>query len=273
MEVSKSISIDGNNIKSEQEFVNTLLLGFNIEEFNIKSIYELKNYLVKTNIKYKITWLNSCVSKELMIRKSDVPLKDLPKDGSLMLMDIVMDLVHAKISLYEKVNSEFRDASNIEIIVKNLQIEEKSIPFSFSQDGNFGKTNTIIDGNDIEIEILMDEHNQKEVDWQHFHRFLEFIDKPNRLKTLIEDSNPLITELGKAFFRRCLNEIENWEMKFNNSIIYNGKPDKINRKDAYSYSLCFDFFTVRVDKSIDGDAYGFYRVDIEDLAIVGARRT
>jgi hypothetical protein len=152
-----------------------------------------------------------------------------------------------------------------------LQIENQTLDFSYKENANCWQTVAIIDNVEIEIEIDFAFHRQGNIDWQHFIDFFKFISVKNRLQELAHCGIPLISEVGKTFFRRSLHEIKDWKMMFKNSIFYNGKVDEHNQKDKFSFSILYDYF-IKKDGRIDGDAYGLYIVDVENLQIVGARR-
>jgi hypothetical protein len=152
-----------------------------------------------------------------------------------------------------------------------LSVDNKVIHFKLNEGANCWQTRTSIDNVDIEIEIDFQFHTEKDVNWDKFKGFYAFVNKEGRLKKLIEDSQNLIEELGKAFYRESLIEVSDYKMEFTNSIFYNGQTDGSYIKDGYSYSLIFNYFTRR-DNGTDGDAYGLYLVDIENHFIVGARR-
>lgn len=151
-----------------------------------------------------------------------------------------------------------------------LEIGNKVIQFSFYEETEVWLSKTKI--NDIEIEIEIDKnfHNDKFVDWEHFKQFYTFINQKNRFVDLINNSQKLIEELGKAFFRNS-NETTDYKMEFTHSIFYNGYTDGSFIVDGYSYSLVYHYFAKR-DNGIYGDDYGIYLVDIENLYIVGTRR-
>jgi hypothetical protein len=104
-------------IGSEEEFVDALSKAIGLQHEPIHLISELKPYLNSTG-KIQVYWLNSQASKNTMVRKSDVPMEDLPQGGSSMQRDIVLDLVWAKQSLTEKAREMLRDLDNIKLIMK-----------------------------------------------------------------------------------------------------------------------------------------------------------
>lgn len=152
-----------------------------------------------------------------------------------------------------------------------LSIDNKLIHFKLNEEVNCWQTKTKIDNVEIEIEIDFQFHKENEVNWDQFTKFYEFVNKEGRFKRLIEDSQNLVSELGKAFYRECLSEVSDFKMEFANSIFYNGKTDGSYIKDGYSYSLIFNYLAKR-DNGIYGDDYGIYLVDIENYFILGARR-
>jgi hypothetical protein len=154
---------------------------------------------------------------------------------------------------------------------KSLNIESKIIDFKLNEGADCWQTKTNIDSLEIEIEIDFKFHIEKEVDWKHFKLFFEFLNNEGRLKKLIQDSQNLATELGKAFFRDSYDEVSDFKMVFNNSIFYKGKTDGNFTQNGYSYSLIFNYFTKR-ESGIFADNYGIYSVDIENNIIVGAKR-
>ena len=154
---------------------------------------------------------------------------------------------------------------------QHLDINNQKIDFNFIDGANCWRTNTTINGLEIEIEIDLYFHKENEVDWNHFERFFKFISKDNVLQKLILDSENLANELGKAFYRECANEVLDWRMGFTNSILYKGRTDGTFIKDGCSYSLIYHF-SVTKGNQVDGDPYGIYLIDIENFIIVGARR-
>lgn len=152
-----------------------------------------------------------------------------------------------------------------------IQIENQTLDFSFNENANCWHAVALIDNVEIEIEINFEFHRQSSIDWQHFADFFKFICVKNRLQELAHCGIPLISEVGKTFFRRGFEEIKDWKMIFKNSIFYNGKVDKYNQSDKYSFSILYDYLLEK-DGRIDGDTYGLYIVDLENLQIVGARR-
>ncbi|MDI9868966.1 hypothetical protein [Flectobacillus roseus] len=154
---------------------------------------------------------------------------------------------------------------------QTLNIENKEIRLRFNDGANCWQTKTIIDNFEIELEIDIALHIDKEVDWTHFKDFYSFINKENRLTDLIKDSKQLVEELGRAFFRDCFENVADYKMEFSNSIYYNGKTDGTFVQNGFSYSLIYNYWTKRQD-GIHGDEYGLYLVDIENHIIVGAKR-
>ena len=154
---------------------------------------------------------------------------------------------------------------------KILQVGNQVLTFEFIEAAKVWRTNSIIDGEQIEIEIDYSFHKQSEIDWQHFAEFFKFISDKGRLQELAAFGVPLVSEAGKAFFRKAFEETKDWKMVFKNSIFYNGKADEYNHKGKYSFSILYDY-VLEKDGRIDGDAYGLYIVDMEDLNIVGTRR-
>lgn len=152
-----------------------------------------------------------------------------------------------------------------------IEIENQKLDFSFIENANCWRSEVLIDGVEIEIEINFAYHRQADIDWQNFKDFFKFISVKNRLQELVQFGIPLISEVGKVFYRRGVDEIKDWEMVFKKSIFYNGKVDEYNRGHNYSFSILYDYL-IEINGIIDGDAYGLYIVDLEDLQIVGARR-
>lgn len=152
-----------------------------------------------------------------------------------------------------------------------LQIENQTLNFSFNDNANCWLTVALIDNVNIEIEIDFAFHRQNNIDWQHFTDFFKFISVKSRLQELARCGIPVISEVGKAFFRRGFEEINDWQMVFKNSIFYNGKVDEYNQKDKFAFSILYDYL-IKQEGQVDGDAYGLYIVDLENLQIVGARR-
>jgi hypothetical protein len=152
-----------------------------------------------------------------------------------------------------------------------INIDNKIIQFKFNESANCWQTKTLIDNHEIEIEIDFQFHRNKEIDWTHFKDFFVFVNKEGLFGKLINDSKHLVEELGKAYYRNCINEVYDFKMEFNNSIFYNGRTDGNFTKNGYSYSLIFNYYAKR-DGGIYADDYGIYLVDIENHFIVGARR-
>jgi len=114
----KEIKIDGMSIKSEKDFVDSIMSCMGVVNWDIGLISELKNYLVDKNEKIKVVWLNSQKSKELMVRISDVPIEELTKDGSLMQRDILLELIWEKQSLYDKAISLLKGMKQLDLKLK-----------------------------------------------------------------------------------------------------------------------------------------------------------
>jgi hypothetical protein len=150
-----------------------------------------------------------------------------------------------------------------------LQIKNNQIDINYNDNACCWQTNVLLDKRNVEIEIDLQFHKHANVDWEHFSEFVMFIDKPNLLDEMIKGSLPLISELGKAFYRDSQRAINNWKMHFRDSIYYKG-PGELNNS-SYCYALLFDYFETN-NNVTEGDAYGLYMVDIENLNIVGARR-
>lgn len=154
---------------------------------------------------------------------------------------------------------------------QTLTIENNTINFRMHEGANCWQAKTLIDNLEIKIEIDFQFHKDKEVDWEYFKEFYSFVGKEGRFSKLVDDSYSLVNELGKAFFRECLDEVNDFKMEFNNSIFYNGKTDGTYIKNGYSFSLIFTYYSKR-ENGIYADDYGIYLVDIENHFIVGARR-
>ena len=154
---------------------------------------------------------------------------------------------------------------------KILNIENQNINFEFNEGANCWQSKIKIDNLEIEIEIDFQFHKEKEIDWQHFEFFYSFISRKGFLKKLISDSDNLVNELGKAFYRDCIDKVSDYKMEFNNSISYNGKTDGAFVTNGYSYSLIHNYFAKR-EKGIFGDEYGLFLVDIENATITGTKR-
>ena len=153
---------------------------------------------------------------------------------------------------------------------KIVSVNNQAFEFNFNEAANCWSSKLPIDNIEIEIEIDFGFHKEPEVDWDHLANFLEFISVKDRLTKLVNESSSLITELGMAYFKRSLG-VKDWRMVFKTSIFYNGKIEEINSMPNYSFSLLFDFI-FKKENVIDGDAYGLYLIDLENLQIVGARR-
>ncbi len=115
---TRKIKIDGKRISSEKDFVSDLLNGLSLNNDGMELISELRTYLLENKTKAVIRWINSQDSGVLMVRKSDVPIDELPKDGSLMQREIILDLIWTKQSLLEKAKEQLRDLENIKLIIE-----------------------------------------------------------------------------------------------------------------------------------------------------------
>jgi len=118
LKLRKKIKIDGMRINSEKDFVDSIMSCMEVEHWDIGLIYELKNYLIDKNEKIKVVWLNSQKSKELMVRISDVPIEELPKDGSLMQRDIILELIWEKQSLFDKAITTLKGIKQFDLKLK-----------------------------------------------------------------------------------------------------------------------------------------------------------
>ena len=152
-----------------------------------------------------------------------------------------------------------------------LKIGNKEIRTIFNEGANCWQAKTFIDNVEIDLEIDLSQHSNKDVDWSHFRDFYTFLNKENRLTDLIKDSNSLAKELGKAFFRDSIENVADYNMEFSNSIFYNGKTDGTFTQNGFSYSLIYNYWVKRQD-GIHGDEYGLYFIEIENHFIVGAKR-
>ncbi|MCG8697712.1 MAG: hypothetical protein MI922_06625 [Bacteroidales bacterium] len=112
----KKIKIDGKAIKSEKDFVHGLTHFLGIQGEGLTLISELKHYLSVSDDKIEITWSNYYESEQLMVRKSDVPVEELPKSGSLMQRDVILDLIWEKQSLADKAMELFKTMENVKIL-------------------------------------------------------------------------------------------------------------------------------------------------------------
>ena len=54
-----------------------------------------------------VHWQSAARSRTTQVRASDVPLDELPDGGSNMMREIVLDLVYAQVSLYDKITRAF----------------------------------------------------------------------------------------------------------------------------------------------------------------------
>jgi hypothetical protein len=154
---------------------------------------------------------------------------------------------------------------------QTIAIGNQTIHFRFMEHTECWYTKTTLDNTEVEIEIDPRVYNGPESGWTRFQDFFVFINKEGRLRQLIEDSKALVSELGKAFFRESRKEVADYKMEFSHSILYNGKTDGNFIQDGHSWSLVFDYLT-RGEKTIRGDEYGLYLVDVENHFIVGAKR-
>lgn len=99
-----TIEIDGNALTSIEDFVREVCLqhpDFNDDE--LPDLPTLATLLKQSDEPIDILWRNAAKSKWLMVRKSDVPLDQLPEDGSTMMRDVLLALVWERISLFEKI--------------------------------------------------------------------------------------------------------------------------------------------------------------------------
>ncbi|WP_430896728.1 MULTISPECIES: hypothetical protein [unclassified Paraflavitalea] len=156
-------------------------------------------------------------------------------------------------------------------MTKTINTANQSIELTFNEAANCWQSTTLLHHTHIEIEIDFAIHKEKEVDWIHFGEFIQFIGVAGRLEQLAQNGIPVIAEIGKAFFGVDSTAAKTWKMVFRNALYYNGKPDD-NNSDGFSLSLLYDYVSNQ-NGQIDGDAYGLYRVDFENLKIVGASRT
>lgn len=115
---TRKIRIDGKRISSEKDFVSDLSNALRIDKEGIELISELKKYLFENKTKAVIHWINSQDSEALMIRKSDVPIDELPQDGSLMQREIILDLIWTKQSLLDKAKEQLKDLENVKLIIE-----------------------------------------------------------------------------------------------------------------------------------------------------------
>jgi RNAse (barnase) inhibitor barstar len=115
---TRKIKIDGKQINSEKDFVSDLSNALKIDDERFESISELRKYLSENKTKVLIYWANSQDSENLLVRKSNVPIDELPKDGSLMQREIILDLIWKKQSLLDKVKELMKDLENVKLIMK-----------------------------------------------------------------------------------------------------------------------------------------------------------
>src|SRR5690606_19675095 len=109
-------------------------------------------------------------------------------------------------------------------MINTIKTDKQTLDFLFNEGADCWQTRCEIDGISITIEIDSFFHKYKEIDWEHFKDFFNFINKKGLLHELILNSNDLVTELGIAFFKGG-SEYKNWTMEFNGSIFYNGRTD------------------------------------------------
>lgn len=157
--------------------------------------------------------------------------------------------------------------------MKKIEFSGKTFTFKYLDDAECWVSKIEIDGTLIDFEIDMEFHNQDEVNWKHFESFLTYIDSPNKLNEFVEYGHNPIKSIGLAFFRKCLDDVKTWEMKFSNSIMFRGHSKGINHRENFEFSLGYEFFVRNENDTTDGDPYGLYLVDINsNEGINGARR-
>ncbi|MEW7281153.1 hypothetical protein ABW636_21360 [Aquimarina sp. 2201CG1-2-11] len=108
---SKKIIIDGEIIKTTELFLSYVCekLGIPFSVEKIKTMYQLNEDIFQQKSKVIFLLENIEALKLRMVRESDVPLDELPSEGPNMLMDFVLDHVYKQISLYDKIQSAFRN--------------------------------------------------------------------------------------------------------------------------------------------------------------------
>lgn len=154
---------------------------------------------------------------------------------------------------------------------QHLHIDNKELVITFNEAAHCWQTALNIDGRDIEIEIDLKFHHEPNVDWEHFSRFVRFINKPGFITGLVTRSLPLVKELGRAFLPQQSMDNKEWKMVFNQSLYYTGRPVDGMSSDGLSFSLIFNYVSDN-NGVMDGDSYGLYLVEVEDVHITGARR-
>lgn len=154
---------------------------------------------------------------------------------------------------------------------QHLHIDNRELVVTFNKEAACWLTTLSIDGRDVEIEIDLKFHHETEVDWKHFSRFIELIGKPGYITGLVTRSMPLVTELGKAFSSQGAGDHKDWKMVFNQSLYYKGKPADGISSDGLSYALIFNY-VLEKKGYMDGDSYGLYLVEVEDIHITGVKR-
>ncbi|MEM7029608.1 MAG: hypothetical protein AAF629_08585 [Chloroflexota bacterium] len=111
------LELDGKNLKNITDVIDALCKQCpGCASAKVKNISSLRDFIADKMQAVEIRWHNADLSKVIMVRKSDIPLDKLPKDGSNMMRDIILDLVYEEISLYEKVVLGFSLNENITII-------------------------------------------------------------------------------------------------------------------------------------------------------------
>lgn len=155
--------------------------------------------------------------------------------------------------------------------MQTIIVDNKTILLEFSESPKFWRTKLLIGLTEIEIEIFSEFHNQEDVDWEHFTKFVKYISNQGFLNEIVSASQNLITEIGKAYFRKHIDLVANWNMVFNNSLYYNGKTNEINNSCQFCYTLIFNYFDT-TGQNTNGDDFGLYLVDLEDAKIIAARR-
>jgi len=149
-------------------------------------------------------------------------------------------------------------------MLKTLNSINQVIKFDFLSDANCWRADVLIDNKEIEFEIDFEFHKEITIDWEHFESFLEFINKPNRLKDYISQTNNVTLNLARTIFKNS-DETKEWAIFFASAIYYNGKSNNNN----FSYSLIYRY---RHPTGGFGDDYGIYLAEYVSNNLTAVRR-
>jgi hypothetical protein len=60
-----------------------------------------------------VRWSGAGRARSIQVRRSDVPLSELPAGGSNMMREVVLELIHATVSLHDKITQAFASDPNL----------------------------------------------------------------------------------------------------------------------------------------------------------------